>query len=71
MTVKRKRLVYLASGFFLFVVCGSFVWLGYLFSWGLAFAEPRNYLKFVIHPATLLFILSFWLLYRGFMVRER
>lgn len=70
MTTKRKRLAYILSGAFLFVVCGSLVWLGYLFSWGLAFAGPGDYLKFLFHPVTLLFLFSFWLLYKGFSIRN-
>ena len=70
MNTKRKRLAYLASGGFLFFVCGSLVWLGYLFSWGLAFAGPADVLKFVLHPTTLIFFLGFWLLYKGLSVRD-
>jgi hypothetical protein len=67
---KKRRLAYLISGAFLFVVSGLLVWAGYLFSWGLAYASPTDYLKFVFHPATLLFLFSFWLLYRGISMRD-
>src|SRR5262245_44965438 len=70
MSTKRKRLSYLVSGAFLFFVCGPLVWLGYLFSWGLALAGPTDVLKFVFHPTTLLFLFSLWLLYKGFSIRD-
>lgn len=70
MTTKQKRLAYFVSGIFLFVVCGSLVWLGYLLSWGLAFAGPMDYLKFLFNPVTLLFLFSFWLLYKSFSIRD-
>ena len=70
MSTKRKRLAYLVSGALLFFVCGSLVWLGYLFSWGLAFAAPADVLKFLFHPTTLLFIFSFWPLYKGLSLRD-
>jgi hypothetical protein len=70
MSTKRKKLAYLISGVFLFIVCGLLVWLGYLFSWGLAFAGPTDVLKFVFHPTTLLFFFSFWLLYKGLSIRD-
>lgn len=70
MSIKRKQLVYVLSGAFLFVVCGLLVWMGYLLSWGLAFARPIDYVKFLFHPVTLLFLFSFWLLFRGFTMRD-
>jgi hypothetical protein len=68
---KRKRLAFVLCGAFLFVICGLLVWMGYLFSRGLAYASPTDYLKFIFHPTTLLFFLSFWLLYRGITMRDQ
>jgi len=70
MTTKRKRLAFLVPGGLLFLVCGSLVWLGYLSSWGLAYAGPTDVLKFVFHPTTLLFLFSIWLLYKGLSIRD-
>jgi membrane protein DedA with SNARE-associated domain len=64
-------LLYLIIGGLLFLICGSLIWVGYLCSWGFFGFETKDYLKLLIHPVTLLFVFSIWLIYKGLVLWDR
>ena len=66
----RKRLAYLLIGGALTAGCGLLVFMGMVLSWRSPWHDGEYFLRFVLHPITLLFLLGLGLLGRGIFMRE-
>jgi hypothetical protein len=66
----KKWLVFVMAGFLLSAVCGTLVMFGFILSWTGPFHSWPVFLKFALHPTTLLFFVGIWLIYRGVSMRD-